>query len=121
MAAGCFKTSPPARFPVILTPDGPVSSALHLQRLAELESLPDTLKTSQVDCNEVEVKKVTICHVSLEEKGRIQEKAEVLVGVEENIRVMFNGRTRYAMVVTGLKDGVTLGDTDDDDGGGAAK
>ncbi|KAK4041136.1 hypothetical protein C8A01DRAFT_34868 [Parachaetomium inaequale] len=118
MAADCFKTLPPARFPVILTPDGPVSLALHLQRLAESESLPETVETSQVDWNEVEVNKVTICHVSLEEKKRMKEKAEVLLGVKENIRVMFNGKTRYAMVVTGLKGGVTLGDTDEDDGSG---
>jgi hypothetical protein len=77
-----------------------VSSAAELQGLAELESLPDIIET--------EVKRVTICHVSWEERKRIEEKAEVSQGVEESIIVIFDGRQRAAIEVTSLKKGVEL-------------
>lgn len=108
MADGTYKVAPPSRFPVILTPGGPVSSAEQLQQLAEMESLPEVTETSQVDLDGAEIRRVMICDASFEENKKMREKAEVLAGVTEHIFVLFNGNERYAMVVTRLKEGVTL-------------
>jgi hypothetical protein len=108
LAAGTSKRQPEPRFPVILTPDGPVSSPAELQHLAELESLPQTMETSQVSWDVVEPKRVTICHVSREERKRIEEKAETLLDKEESILVMFQGEKRSAILVTALKKGAEL-------------
>ncbi|KAK4102460.1 hypothetical protein N658DRAFT_506100 [Parathielavia hyrcaniae] len=72
-ASGEWKKQPPTRYPIILTPDGPVSSAAELQRLAELESLPETLETSQVEWDGTELSKVTICYLTYAEKGKLKE------------------------------------------------
>lgn len=107
MAAG-YK-APPHRFPVILSPDGPVSSAAQLQRLIEADSLPDTIQASQVDYDNNEIKKVRICQVDYENKNKLKEKAEIseMIG-RDTILVMFNGQRRIATVVHALKEGVSV-------------
>ena len=47
----------PLRYPLLLTPGGLISSASDLQKLAETESLPEAIETSQVDLNDREFKK----------------------------------------------------------------
>ncbi|KAK4099833.1 hypothetical protein N658DRAFT_452596 [Parathielavia hyrcaniae] len=106
---GRYKPRLPPRFPVILTLDGPVSSPAALQQLAELDSLPETIDTSQVRWDGTEVKNVTICHVSLDEKDKIEEKAETFNGGDEHLLVMFRGKQRFALIVTALKKGVQQG------------
>jgi hypothetical protein len=108
MADGTYKVAPPSRFPVILTQDGPVSSAEQLRQLAGMESLPETTETSQIEPDGTEIRKVLICDVSFEEAEKMRERAEVLTGMTDRIVVLFNGKQRYAMVVKGLNEGVTL-------------
>ncbi|KAK4153475.1 hypothetical protein C8A00DRAFT_15312 [Chaetomidium leptoderma] len=107
----------PLRYPVLLTPGGPISSASKLQKLAETESLPEAIETSQVDDDDSnrEIKKVTICNVSHNELKKMMEKAELSHGMEENVTVVFNGAMRFAWAVKALKEGVTLGDEDEDE------
>lgn len=102
--------APRSRFPVLLTPGGPISSAAQLQQLIEADSLPETIETSRVDYHTNEIGKVRICHVSFEEKDKMEEKAEIsdMIG-RDTILVMFNGRRRVAMVVHALKQGVSVG------------
>ena len=99
---------PQIRFPVIITPDGPVSSPERLRQLAELDALPETIETTQIDWHDVEIKKVLISHVSFSELGRVRAKAEVLLGIAEETCVLFRGKKRYAAVVKALNEGVTL-------------
>jgi hypothetical protein len=108
MADGTYRVAPPSRYPVILTPDGPVSSAEQLRQLAGMESLPETTETSQIDRDGTEIRRVVICDVSFEEGEKMRERAEVLTGMTDNIVVWFNGKQRYAMVVKRLNEGVTL-------------
>jgi hypothetical protein len=101
---------PPIRFPILLLPAGPISSAAQLQHLIEADSLPESIETSQLDYHDKEIKKVRICHVSLEEMKKMEEKADVSeqIGVD-TLLVMFDGRPRIARVVHALKEGVTVG------------
>lgn len=47
------------RYPVILTPDGPISLPAKLEQLSKLERLPNTVGTAQVDLSkETEIKRV---------------------------------------------------------------
>ncbi|KAK4041126.1 hypothetical protein C8A01DRAFT_15105 [Parachaetomium inaequale] len=108
MADGTFKDPPPNRFPVILTPNGPVSSASHLLQLAELDSLPETIETTQIEHDGTEVGAVTICHVSFDEMRKLEERAEVSDGIADGIYVLFRGKRRYAATVKALKEGITL-------------
>lgn len=108
-AAGTFKTLPPARYPVILTPNGPISSAEKLQELAELDSLPETIDTTQVRVDGTVVKKVKICHVSVKERDKMEEKGDVSSGIEDTVLVIFNGEERFAMVVNSLNEGSQAG------------
>ncbi|KAJ4288834.1 hypothetical protein N0V88_007163 [Collariella sp. IMI 366227] len=86
LAAGTFKTALPRRFPVILTPDGPVSS-----------------------WDEVEIGRMTIGHISYEEGKKLWEKVEVVRdSMSSNHLVRFNGIARALIIVKALKDGVTL-------------
>lgn len=114
---GTWKAQPPIRHPILLTPDGPISSASKLQKLAETESLPEVTVTSQVDLDGREIGKVAICDVSTDEWTRMQEKADVSPGVVEGIRIMFKGKRRLAGVVKALKEGVTLGPGDGNEEG----
>jgi hypothetical protein len=109
-AAGTFKTLPPARVPVILTPNGPISSAERLQELAELDSPPETIDTAQVRVDGTEIKKVKICHVSSKEREKMEEKADVSSGIGDNVLVMFNGEERFAMVVNSLNEASQAGE-----------
>jgi hypothetical protein len=108
MADGTFKIPPPNRFPVILTPNGPVSSASQLLQLAELDSLPETIETTQIERDGTEIGPVTICHVSFDEMRRMEKRAEVSDGITDGIYVIFRGKERYAAQVKALKEGVTL-------------
>ena len=99
---------PQIRFPVIITPDGPVTSPERLQQLAELDALPETIETTQFDWDEAETKNVLISHVSFSEMERVKGKAEVLIGITEEVYVLFRGKKRYAAVVKALNEGVTL-------------
>ncbi len=114
---GTWKEKPPPREPILLTPDGPISSAAKLQKLAEMESLPEVIVTSQVDVYDRELKKVTICDISYAEWERVQEKADVSIGIVEGIMVMFKGKRRWARIVKALKEGVVLEDEDEDQEG----
>ena len=114
---GTWKSHPPIRHPVLLTPDGPISSASKLQKLAETESLPEVTVTIQVELDGQEIQKVAICDVSTAEWKKMKEKADVSPGIVEGIRVMFKGKRRFAGVVHSLKEGVTLGDEDGDEEG----
>ncbi|KAL2125837.1 hypothetical protein VTI74DRAFT_2540 [Chaetomium olivicolor] len=109
IANGTYKKPPPLRFPVILTPGGAglISSPEKLKQLAEMESVPEVIETTQI-WHDGTKKKVTICHVNFAERNRIEEKAEVLDGMDHRILVMFQGGKRYALVVKALKEGVTL-------------
>ncbi len=107
---GTFKTRPPVRRLVLLTPDGPVSSASKLQKLAETESLPKVTVVNQVELDERVIRKVAVCDVSRDEWERMKEKADVSPGIAEGIRVKFEGKMRFAGVLNSLKEGVTLGD-----------
>ncbi len=114
---GAWKTRPPVRRLVLLTPDGPISSASKLRKLAETESLPKVTVTSQVELDGQEIKTVAICDVSRDEWEKMKEKADVSPGIAEGIRVMFEGKRRFAGVVNSLKEGVTLGDGDEGEEG----
>ncbi|SPQ23847.1 b02f80e8-5820-4240-9f51-3986cd7e4032 [Thermothielavioides terrestris] len=109
---GTLPPTRPRRFPVLLTPDGPISSPGELQKLAETASLPEAVVTSQVDENGQEIRKVTICQVNYDERKRIEEKADVGFGVAENFKVLFNGNVRQALVVKRLKEGAAARDED---------
>lgn len=117
IAAGTFYNPDATRVPVILTPDGPVSSAKKLQQLAELESVPETIETTLLkeDGTKTE-KRVTISHISVEEQKKIQEKADIVRDTMGMFTVLFQEKERYAMVVKSLKEGVTL-DEDDSEAG----
>jgi hypothetical protein len=109
MEAGTFKTLLPGDFPVILTPDGPVSSAEELQQLAELDSLPETIDTIQIRPDGTELKRVKICLVSFEDRKKMKEKADVSSGIGDNVIVVSQGEQRYAMVVNLLDKGAPAG------------
>ncbi|KAK4247640.1 hypothetical protein C7999DRAFT_31940 [Corynascus novoguineensis] len=67
IAAGTFK-KPIIRVPVILTPEGPVSSAEDLQQLAQMQSVPETLDTAIIQENGVPTSRpIKICHISRDE------------------------------------------------------
>ncbi|KAK4040552.1 hypothetical protein C8A01DRAFT_15591 [Parachaetomium inaequale] len=110
---GTWKEPPPRHYPFLLTPDGPVSSALELQNLAELESLPEVMEASQVDLHDQEIGKVTICDVVHADWDRMKEKAEVTFDI--GITVMFEGKRRLVLVAEALKKDVTPADDDGDE------
>ena len=92
---GCTTES----FPSHPHPDGPVSSAEQLQRLAEMGSLPETTETSQMESGGTGIRRVVICDVSFEETEKMEEKAVVLTGLTDRLFVLLKGERRYAMVV----------------------
>ncbi len=109
--ANGWKPRPETRYPVILTPDGPISSAAKLRQLAELETLPETIETAQVDwSDESEIKKVVISHVNYDGMEKMEAKAKVLSGLGEWTCVRFRGKKRFAATVLALNEGVTLED-----------
>jgi hypothetical protein len=107
----------------VISPNSPVSSPEQLQKLAELESLPETIETVLVDDYKIyknqEEERVVICHVNWEEREKLEQKAEVLAEVRSGVTVMFRGGKRYAMVVKALKNcpHVPKEDWRDDTGG----
>jgi hypothetical protein len=105
----------PTYYPILLTADGPISTASELQKLAQMATLPEVIETSQVDIHDQEIKKVTICCIDHDERDRIEERADVSHGITEGITVIFEGRRRFARIVTTLKAGVTLGNEDKDE------
>lgn len=108
LADGTFYKREP-RFPVIITRAGPISSAEELQRLAELDSVPQVIQTALVVEEGIETEKpVTICHVGYDGKDKVEEKANVEPGMSGKFTVMIRGERRNAMVVRSLKEGVTL-------------
>ncbi|KAL2017001.1 hypothetical protein VTK56DRAFT_2682 [Thermocarpiscus australiensis] len=108
LAAGTFK-SPDIRVPVILNPEGPISSAKELQQLAELESVPETLETIVIREDGISTARpVTICHVGLLEHKKIEEKANVVHDYTGRILILFQGKERYPTVIQSLKEGITL-------------
>lgn len=111
---GTWKPWVPRRYVILLTPDGPISSASQLQKLAETESLPEAMVTSQLTLDGQEIGKVTICDVSMDEWDKITEKAHVAVGVASGVTVMYNGKGGYARIVKALKEGVTLEDENEE-------
>lgn len=104
--AGTYKI-PETRYPVIISPDSPISSPEKLQQLAGLETVPEMIETVQIEVDETE-KSVVICHVGFEERKRIKARAEVLDSLAGGIKVWFEGGKRYAMLVKVLKNGITL-------------
>lgn len=109
MADGTFKSTTEVRIPVVLSPDGPVSSPEDLQRLAGTESLPEVLETKLTTRDKSEtgtVKTVTdarICHVNYDERERLEQRAEVEYDATGKFAVIFRGQKRYPMVVKSLK------------------
>ena len=59
-------------------------------------------------------KKVTIFNVGRPELNKLREKFELSTGLTETVTVIFNGKLRNAWIVDALKEGVTLGDEDED-------
>lgn len=57
---------------------------------------------------------MTICDVSTSEWKKMEKKADVSPGIVEGIRVMFEGKSRFAGIVKALKEGVSLGDDNED-------
>lgn len=109
IADGTYFIRDPPRFPLILTPDGPISSAKQLQQLLKLDSLPETIETSQIALeDDSEIRRVEICHVSYEEKDELEKLADVSPGIEDCVQVMFQGKPRWAMTVKSLNAGVRL-------------
>ncbi len=105
---GTFKRQPPPRFPVIITPDSPISSAEKLQQLTESESLPEVFETALLEWNDEDTgRRVTVGDVSREEIKRLEEKA-VVNDITEEIYVMFYGVTRTARLVKVLREGVSV-------------
>ncbi|KAL2157883.1 hypothetical protein VTH06DRAFT_4936 [Thermothelomyces fergusii] len=86
---GTWEEPPPIRHPVILSTDdddGPLTSVELLQELAETESVPEVIDTTQVDID-----------------------GKVARGTVEGVLVMFQGKRRWADTVKAMKKGVTLG------------
>ncbi|KAK4135478.1 hypothetical protein BT67DRAFT_441124 [Trichocladium antarcticum] len=108
---------PEPRFPALLTPDGPISSVSKLEKLVEAESPLEAIETVEVDRNDVEIRKVTVYNMSFDEYWKMRDKAEVCLGseTEDRMLVMFREKSRYAWIVKALKEGVTLGDEDEDE------
>ena len=69
--------------------------------------MPKVVATKQVDDDGSE-KPVMICDVDWDERQKIREKAETLCDTNQDTLVLFQGCKRLAVVVTGLKKGVTL-------------
>jgi anti-sigma28 factor (negative regulator of flagellin synthesis) len=106
IADGTFET-PERRFPVLITPDGPVSSPEKLQRFAEMESIPEALEATLIRENgKPTEKQVTICHVNYHGREKLEEKSDV-VFLNGEFMVIIRGKRSYAMVVQSLKHGVT--------------
>ncbi|KAH6628430.1 hypothetical protein F5144DRAFT_604603 [Chaetomium tenue] len=110
IADGTFKTRE-IRIPVVLNPDGPVSSPEDLQRITGADSLPEVLETTltTTDRSKEEepvrtVTKARICHVNYDEREKLEEKFEVEY-MTGKYAVIFRERKRYAMVVKSLKNG----------------
>jgi hypothetical protein len=115
-----YRNRPKGRYPVLITPDGPVSSTSELQQLADTVSLLDVRVAAQVDWYGVEIpgKEVTVADIDYE-LFRIENKALVSFGVGGNIFIMFNGRARIVRIVEALKEGGTLedeGESEDEEG-----
>jgi hypothetical protein len=107
IAEGTFEI-PERRFPVLITPNGPVSSPEKLQRLAEMESVPEVLEATLIRENGNPTKKqVKICHVNYDEREKLGEKGEVEF-FRGKFMVMIRGERRYAVAVQPLKEGATL-------------
>ena len=108
MADGTFKI-PEIRIPVIINPDGPVSSAKDLQQLAGMDSVPETLAATLIREHCVSTERpVTICYINYGEKARLEEKANIEYDATGKFMVRLGEQRRYAMVVLSLKEGVTL-------------
>jgi hypothetical protein len=116
MANGTFKR-PEIRIPVVLNPNGPISTPEQLQRLVGMESLPEVLETTLTTWDwsrgeEVSTVNARICHVDLGEKARLKKRAEVEYTTTGKYMVMFRGQERYPILVRSLKE--------DGDGDGVA-
>ncbi|KAH6855004.1 hypothetical protein B0I37DRAFT_363671 [Chaetomium sp. MPI-CAGE-AT-0009] len=109
MADGTFRELE-VRIPVILNPDGPISSAEELQRVAETESVPEVLQTTLTtrEGRARTTKPVTICHVNYDERERLEERADVEYNMTGKFVVMFRGQERCPMMVRSLKAGVDV-------------
>ena len=106
---GTFKSQPTPRVPVLLDPNGPVSSPSQLQALAMAESLPEVMVTHLVNRDGQEVgSEVQICYLSLEEWETTEERAVVSRGIFGDRLVMSGGKPRAVAVVESLHEGVTL-------------
>lgn len=68
---------PVLNHPIVLTPDGLISSASKLQQLAETESLPEVIVASQVRGYGQEIGEVTVCSIHWEGWLTIREKADL--------------------------------------------
>ncbi|KAL2129243.1 hypothetical protein VTI74DRAFT_8026 [Chaetomium olivicolor] len=98
-ANGTFK-EPEIPFPFIITPDGPISSAKKLPRLAEMESVSEALETTLVRKKWASTAKpVTIRHNNFAERGKLEEKANVEHDVSRKFMVLFRGQRKHAIVV----------------------
>ncbi len=86
------------RYPVVLSPDGPVSSAAALQAFAEMDHLPEVTVMEQIDMYDRVVGQLTIADVGFDEWARLEDKASTAPGPGEPVRVLFHGKPRLATV-----------------------
>ncbi len=111
-ANGTWKPRPPTRYPFLLTPEGPVSSAAQVQELAGMETAPEVIITRQVHGitgADQGGPDVTVCDISREEWEQIEEKAAEFDTGGLNFVVLFHGKDRAVRSVSVLKEGIVLG------------
>lgn len=96
---------PEPRYPVILTPDGPVSTPERLQELVGLASVPEIKRTHKMHPyknkydESYESQGVDICDIGWDELLKLEERTEC----ENSTRVWFQEQKRAAYVVLSLK------------------
>lgn len=102
---GTWKPRPPVRYPVVLSPDGPVPSAAALQALAGMDCLPEVTVADQIDMYDRVVGQLTIADVGFDEWARLEDLASPAPAPGgEPVRVLFHGKPRLATVIRGLRE-----------------
>ncbi len=107
--AGTFKSGEEKLFPIVLEPDGPLSTPEQLQQLAELETVPEVIETARLDWNGAGVGSATVCAVSRRDRRRMEEKVDIGLGFTLDFFVSFEGESRAVLLVLGPKAAVAAG------------
>lgn len=101
-AAAAYKsgwTMPETRYPILISPDSPISSPEKLQQLADLPLLPElttAIKTEMYDDSNPE--EVQICDINWDQYLRLQDLTE-----GEDIIVWFQDTKRACWVAQSIK------------------